>query len=398
MNKNPKLYCPEPGQEIPWRDIVNSFPWFSALETSEQDSFHHREGNVMTHVMMVGEALVSDPEWQQATPEERLTLWVAMLLHDVAKPQTQTVVDGHIVNPGHSRLGALESRRILWQMDFSPNLREIVCNLIAVHQAPFWILNRETHDAKKIIIRTSLLANNKLLGILAKADATGRICTDQRTILDSVELYREYAQDLGCLDTPYGFENDETRVRYFTNPEKNDPAITLWDETNSDFEMVMLSGLPCSGKSTWVERETKTGSCLDYPVVSLDNLRAQHGVGYNDNQGKIIQASKEEARIQLRQRQSFIWDATNLSPLHRGPIIQLARDYGARIRLIHLETTYRETMSRNKERGDKMIPQNQWGKMISRWEPPMLTECHLLERVVLNWPKEQKNIVPTLQF
>ncbi|MCE6983514.1 metal-dependent phosphohydrolase, partial [Pseudomonas frederiksbergensis] len=82
-----------------------------------QDPVYHQEGDVWTHTMMVVDALLADPAYQRASPDQQFVLFYAALLHDIAKPSC-TVIDeitGKIGQPGHSRRGAVDARILLWQ-------------------------------------------------------------------------------------------------------------------------------------------------------------------------------------------------------------------------------------------------------------------------------------------
>jgi len=50
-----------------------------------------------------------------------------------------------------------------------------------------------------------------------------------------------------------------------------------------------MSGLPGSGKDTWLERNHPK-----LPVVSPDSIRADLDVDATDNPGKVIQAAREQ--------------------------------------------------------------------------------------------------------
>jgi predicted kinase len=377
-------HLPEaPGWSVNWDGIDAAFPWIRKLRGSTQDPRHHAEGDVWTHVAMVCSEMAASTEWRSLDRQERLETFAAALLHDVCKPETRRVEDdGRITNRGHSRMGANEARQILWGMDFPFASRERVCAMIAVHQAPFWLLERPAWEADRILVSTSLSVPNRLLAILASADAKGRVCEDRQRIVDNVELFREAALERGCLDGPFAFANDHSRFQYFLDAERKRPDVALHDTTGAAFEMTLLSGLPATGKSTWTERATRPGGTLEgQPVLSLDGLREEMDVDASDNQGTVVQAGRERAREFLRARRSFVWDGTNLSRQFRAAPLQLAADYGARVRIAYVEAPQAEMRERNRSRAAR-VPDDVVRRMMNRWEVPTLAECHDLEVAV----------------
>ena len=60
----------------------------------------------------------------------------------------------------------------------------------------------------------------------------------------------------------------------------------------------------------------------------------------------MLQAARERARQFLREKRSFVWNATNLSRLVRGEVIRLLADYQARIRIVYLEVSEAEQRHR----------------------------------------------------
>lgn len=375
-------FMPEaPAWHLDWLGIDAAFPWIRALRGSTQDPLHHAEGDVWVHVGMVVEALVALPEWRAAPDDERFVLFAAALLHDVAKPSTrQEGQDGRITNPGHSARGAVDARAILWQMEIPFALREQVCGIIATHQSPFWLLEREPWQATRLLTATSLVVPPRLVAIHAEADAIGRVCQDRGRMLDAVELYRMAAADLGCLDGAYPFHSDADRMRYFAAPERHSPDIALFDAGDPAFVATMTSGLQGCGKSTWVERATgRGGELAGQPVISLDAIRLEMGIdaGDRDGQGLVVQAAREQARKLLAARQPFIWESTNISRDQRGKLASLFLAYGARVNIVYVETPATEHHSRNRTRAlEELVPHKYLDRALHRWEVPSLAECH----------------------
>jgi predicted kinase len=224
-----------------------------------------------------------------------------------------------------------------------------------------------------VAAEVSVAARCDLLALVAEADIRGRICADMPRIVDQIELFREFCRDEGCFSEPRRFASDHTRVVYFRS-EGRLPDVEVWDDTRS--EMVMMIGLPGAGKDTIVRRDFG-----DLPVVSLDDLRDELEVEPTDNQGQVVQVARERARELLRRGERFVWNATNLNRQRRAPILSLAGDYGARIRIVYVESPAATLFAQNKAR-EASVPEKVIRRMTERWEVPLLSEAHVVENRV----------------
>jgi predicted kinase len=363
------LLAPTP-RAVPWADL-QVFPWVRALEACPQDAIHHAEGNVWIHTRMVLETLVEMPGFQALGADDQRAVYVACLMHDIAKPfTTKTEDDGRVTAKGHSRAGELLARRLLWELGAPFALREQVCGLIRYHQIPFYLIERD--DAQRVAAEVSVAARCDLLALVAEADIRGRICADMPRIVDQIELFREFCRDEGCFSEPRRFASDHTRVVYFRS-EGRQPDVEVWDDTRS--EMILMSGLPGAGKDTMIRERFG-----HLPVVSLDALRETMDVEPDENQGQVVQAAREKARELLRRGESFVWNATNLNRQRRAPILSLAGDYGARIRIVYVESPAATLFAQNKAR-EASVPEKVIRRMTERWEVPLLSEGHVVERL-----------------
>lgn len=362
--------CPSPSSwTVPWAEIREAFGWVRDLAGVPQDAIHHAEGDVETHTRMACEALAALPDWRARPVHERVRLFAAVLMHDVAKPYcTQTDPDGRITAHGHSRRGDLIVRRVLWELDAPVAWREHVAALVRHHQVPFWALERP--DLQQIAFRVSLLARNDDLVLLATADILGRICQDTEEVLENIEMYGQYCADQDCLDRPRLFPSDHARFWYFRTPGR-DPGYPAYDDTR--LTVTVLSGLPGVGKDHWIAANRS-----ELPVVSLDRLRAELGVKPTADQRPVVSAAHERAREHLRAGRCFVWNATNVSRQLRGQSIGLAADYKARIELIALEAPREVLRDRNRSR-EAQVPEAVIDRLVARWETPDPTEAHTVD-------------------
>lgn len=359
---------PAPGSAIDWQTITQAFDWFRRLEGCAQSLIYHAEGDVLIHTRMVCEALVADPAWRALDPADRQTLFWAALLHDVAKPAcTRIQDDGRITSFGHSRRGQVMARAILWRMGVPFAQRELICHLITHHQLPFYILERERPE--RLAHGISLQTRCDFTAMLADADARGRICADRQRLHDNIELFRQLCRDEGCFSSPKVFPSAHSRFVYFRKDHWN-ADVEAFDDTR--VAVTLLSGLPAAGKNHWIAANAPSST-----VISLDALRMELRVAPDDNQGAVIVAAKAEARRLLAAGTPFIWNATNIAVTTRAALIDLFAAYGAKVSIVYLEATEPEMSRRNSARRDP-VPSAAIARMLERWQPPDLTECHAL--------------------
>ncbi|WP_055336455.1 AAA family ATPase [Ralstonia solanacearum] len=371
-----RALVPAPGKSPDFRACLAAFPALAFAKTTPQDSRYHGEGDVWTHTQMVVEALLALPDYQAASRAEQEVVFLAALLHDVAKYST-TVVDpvtGTIGQPGHSRKGAIDARIALWDAGVPFDVRESVCRLISVHQVPFFALDGSRRGTPEFLVRElSWQLSIPSLAMLAEADMRGRICADKARVLDNIELFRELAREEGCYGTPRPFADAHTAVSYFRGADVH-PDYPLHQAPGS--RVIVMSGLPASGKNTWVDANHP-----ELPVVSFDDARDALGLRHGKNEGVVAHLAVDRAKALLRAQQPFIWNATHLSERMREKTLDLLFAYHAEVEIAYLEQPRAELLRRNTKR-DTSLSNKALASMLHRWSVPLLTEAHHVRYVV----------------
>lgn len=363
---------PDQPSRLNWHGIKDLWPELHELSGCPQDPWHHAEGDVAIHTKMVVEALIKDPSWPDLPLERKAALFWAAVLHDVGKPGcTRHEEDGRITSRGHSLAGTYIARKRLWEAGIPFELREAICGIIRTHQVPFWLFERE--NAARMAVEISQMCNTANLCLHARADAAGRICADQAALQEKIGLAELLFSDLECYGQPRAFANDESRISYLTKPDR---ALEYSAHESYSCTATLMCGLPGSGKDQWISRNGD-----NQPVISLDDMREKMGLKHGDNVGTMIQAAREEARVHLRAGQDFIWNATNIIGARRRAILEMFRAYGARTRIVYVETGPDQLFAQNEDRPDP-VPRNAILRHLDNLDVPNLTEAHQVDYVI----------------
>ena len=369
---------PAPGEEIRWEALaeIGLAPLFSGMAATMQNPFYHGEGDVLTHTGMVCEELLRDEGYRGADLFMRQALFLAALLHDVGKIKCTRIEDGQLRSPYHASKGALTARRLLWR-EFglcgtyeAQSLREVVCSLIRYHSAVPYMMHHENAEWRLLRIAScGELADGftlKALCTLERADMRGRYGNDLAASLEKVAYCEMLAEECGCLEAPYRFCDPYSQWGYMRKK-------TAWRGQplfrESWGEVILLSGLPGTGKDTWIRKHHP-----DLPMVSLDEIRQRLHVLPTDKQAPVVAAAQEEARALLRKKQPFIWNATSITGDLRSKQIDLFEQYGASVKTVFLETEWEEELRRNAGR-QAVVPVPVIESMLSRLEMPERFEC-----------------------
>jgi predicted kinase len=344
-------------------------PWGRAMAGCGQDAGWHSEGDVWTHTRMVCAQLPQLEGWATLTPHQRTVLTFTALFHDSGKPLTSQVdpITGRVTSPKHAIRGEHLCRSSLRDLGCDLATREAISRLVRFHGRPAFLL--EKPNPAHEVVTLSWLVSNKLLYLFALADTRGRKTDEMGRPEEDLHLWRLVAEENGCFERPYPFANDHARFLFYRQREPNLHYVPFEEYGCT---VTMMSGLPGSGKDTWLATNRP-----NLPVVSLDGVRDELDVEATDDQGEVVQVGQERCREFLRAGRSFAFNATNLLRLTRQRWIDLFADYDARIEMVYVEPPMAVIIGQNKRRGHP-VPERVIKELASKVEPPTHSEAHAL--------------------
>ena len=145
--------------------------------------------------------------------------------------------------------------------------------------------------------------------------------------------------------------------------------------------LIMLCGLPTSGKSTFVSKLLNDPAHKNAVVLSTDayieSVTQRLNKTYNDVFEDTIEGATRQLELTLIEAKdrgkSLIWDQTNLTPKTRKKkLSKIPSSYGRFV--IWFDISLEEALKRNQQRPGKMIPENVLKGMSEQFVPPSCDE------------------------
>ena len=319
------------------------FSLLGELHVTPQDPEWRAEGNVEVHTTLVLEqtyTLLQD-EAAHLSPEKRTILILGALLHDIGKPLTTrtSLIRGRerIVSPRHADRGRSYLAYRLPELNLSPTEIAGVMALVGHH-----------HDPKQLVIddapdfaykRLARLVDLELVYWLERADLKGRLSKDLEEQLDTLELFKLFAQEVGVwnVSDPYA-DWEEIIDAEMSAFDQETRAVTLqqgildaeaglistpheavargYPFREGFAHLVVMCGPSGAGKSGWIAEHLP-----NFHVVSLDDIREELTGEQNDQSknGQVLQRAKAQLRAHLRNKEKVVWNATSLTKISVAP-------------------------------------------------------------------------------
>lgn len=134
-------------------------------------------------------------------------------------------------------------------------------------------------------------------------------------------------------------------------------------------KVILLVGLPGSGKSTWLaERGLKAISSDSLRELLLDDARDQSA---NARVFALVRHVLRE-RLRLNRPVTYI-DATNLTRKERRQYVKIARSFNATIEALVFDTPLEECKRRNSRR-ERVVPEDAMDRLAAKYQAPSMDE------------------------
>jgi predicted kinase len=300
--------------ECDWDELCKTFPVFEKMKTLRSKPTWHAEESVFKHTQLAYEYLVNCDfmvSIYKQIPDQVLCvisrLIPAVLLHDIGKSICELDEEGYLLSSGHEELSVKLANEILYPVNLED--RKIILCLIKFHDLRYQFKTmKPTTIVKKVqYIDSQFGYSSELMykiyfEALFKADYHGAIRTTKK---DSEEDFLKDLKELG---------------KYFGSPFQP--------------EIIVMCGLPGSGKSTWVKNFIKYNKSLksskNIIVLSRDDIREELFGSRDDieHEKEVTELFEKRLRAALLERASIIIDNTNIKFKTRERYRKLADEYG----------------------------------------------------------------------
>lgn len=134
-------------------------------------------------------------------------------------------------------------------------------------------------------------------------------------------------------------------------------------------KVIVLIGVPGSGKSTWAAKQNAT-------VISSDELRGvlNGDVKNQDLHAKVFATMRYllRTRLELGATPTII-DATNIRRKDRKAWLQIANKFGASVDAVLFDLPIEVALERNRKR-DRVVPEDVIRSMAKRLQLPIIEE------------------------
>jgi len=226
-------------------------------------------------------------------------------------------------------------------------------------------------DAKQYQDFLQLIGNHNIPTVLIHSINNGNFEKARSVILDILERYpnnKQFVYELikhGICDE-LGKMVTSNFNRYFLSNKKIEKLFRLLDEYEieyddmrqheNDKELILLVGPPLSGKTSYViENHNKykdycyikeIDAICDYYKKNINEISDYYKEDINI--GPVVKIMLEKFRDKIKEGKNVIVERYFMSRSSRKTFINLARDFGYRIKIILFVTSFHELKERNK--------------------------------------------------
>lgn len=299
--------------------FIEKFPDLVAeMKATEHNSNYHMEGAVWTHTCMVY-------SYVKAYRPNCKVLLISAILHDLGKLTTQTITDGKTSFKGHEGASVMLATEVLPIFDLTDQEIKQILTVVSLHG-----------------VNVSQL-RVPYLSMFRSADKHGRLSTKPIT---------EYPE------------------RKFFNGITDGPST-----------VTILTGLPCSGKSTWASQQSQLILSRDQSMLDFAEEHNIEGTYSN-----VYQVIHSDDTLLSSFNRYFDQHISNVSKMNVDVIVDMTmlslkdrRSMMSRFNNHSFESIVflprvKTIVARNKAREGKIIPEYVMENMIKKFVMPVKEE------------------------
>ena len=363
---------------LPDWDKIFSIKEFKDMAKCEQSKIWHTEGKVDVHTKLVCQAmrsfLLNRENIEPSDNDYYIMMMSAAICHDLGKPSTTKFDEekGDFTTKCHGQVGAKITRKLFYDEDFEH--REKVCYMVRWHMALHPIFDKEEMSTRKMIQLSHGRVPVKDMLILNVCDSLGskNEFEDEVFLADKEERIKSVAIGLNCYETPYEFNNEYDKIRFFDFKDRLFPEGCSLPKDYGQFTMYVMVGVPGSGKSYYIENNLK-----GVVQISRDLIRSEIGIkgekpqGTKEQESHVTEIFNERMLECCKNKQDFVIDNTNVRKMYRDAYTDMTMRYMPKIVYVYVEAP---SLDVNKSRRKGMMPLEVIDRMWNQFDFPEPTE------------------------
>ena len=118
--------------------------------------------------------------------------------------------------------------------------------------------------------------------------------------------------------------------------------------------LLLLKGLPASGKSTYAKELEKQG----WARANKDDIRKMFFSNYtHKDEAEVVRMEDARVVAALLDGKNVVVDDTNFAPKHRRRLEAIAQKHGAEFKVMFIDTPLEECIKRNRKRANSVPPE-----------------------------------------
>ena len=148
-------------------------------------------------------------------------------------------------------------------------------------------------------------------------------------------------------------------------------------------KLLMLKGLPASGKSTYAKELESKG----WARVNKDDIRKEFFPDYTfKDEKEVVYMEDAEIIAELREGNNVVVDDTNFAPKHQQRLEKIAKEEDADLEVLFIDTPLEECIKRNRKRANNVPMEailNMYRKYIAPYREEHVKYNDALDEAIL---------------